>query len=208
MVLYIETLANIKADLGIPDTTDDAVLTRWLLGLQGRFDMHCRRVLLKQTDRIEIFDGDVSSLMLDAFPVESVSEVVIDADQDWTNANSILSSDDYLIASRRGRLLYGRGDSPWPAGNQCIRVTYTGGLVASDGTAANAYVDEAHVQALKRAFAMQSEFEWRNRTGIGVSQMNASGVVMSMAPGVPLALKEKTLLPEVETVLAPLVRYY
>ena len=206
MSLYINTIAEIKADLGIGDTTDDAVLTRWLEGLQGRIASHCGRAFLEESGRVEIFDGGYTSLLVHAWPIESVSGIVIAADQDWTDADSALDSDDYLVNYRRGAILYGRGTSRWPGGRQLIRVTYTGGLVAADGTAASSYVETRHLQALKRAFMMQGEFEWRQRTTLGLSQISMAGASIQQGPQVTLALKGTTLVPEVQTTLHPLMR--
>ena len=206
MSLYINTLVEMKAGLGIDDSVDDAVLTAWLEGLEGRIDMFCRRILLQETSRVEIHNGGETSLFVMAWPLETVSEVVIDGDQDWDNANSVLDSDDYLVNHRRGSILYGRGSSRWPEGALSIRVTYTGGLVAADGTAASSYVESSHLRSLKRAFMMQGEFEWRNRETLGITQISAGGVAKQVGAGVALALKGKTLLPEVEQTLAPLVR--
>lgn len=199
MSVYIATLAEIKADLGITDTTDDAVLTRLIEAVQGRFDTYCRRIFLEVAARQEIHDGGTSRIFVEAWPIESVSEVVIDGDQEWGSAESILASDDYLVDNRRGAILYGRGDVAWPSGKQCVRVTYSGGLVASDGTAANGYVDAGHLQTLKRALMMQVEFEWRNRLTLGQQSASMQGASVSLAPA--------ALLPEVSAALSPLVRW-
>ena len=206
MSLYIVTLAEMKATLGIADTVDDAVLTDWLEGVQGRVDGFLGRLLLEASGAQEILDGGETSLFVKRWPIESVSEIVINGDQDWTDANSILDSDDYLVNHRRGSILYGRGRSPWPDALQSIRVTYTGGMFNSDTTAANSYVTESDRESVRRAVYMQAGFEWRNRETLGITQINASGVGKQVGAGVALALKGKTLLPEVEETLWPLKR--
>lgn len=206
MSLYIATLAEAKADLGIGDTADDAVLTRWLEALQGRLETHCGRVFLEEASRREIHDGGVSELLVAAWPIESVSEILIDGDQDWTDPSDTLTTDDYLVEHKRGRIIYGRGSARWPALRQGIRVTYTGGLLDANGAAANSHCAAADVQALKRAFLMQGEFEWRNRQTLGLAQISATGMTVQAGAQVALALKGQTFLPEVETTLAPLRR--
>jgi len=204
--LYIKTLAEMKAELGIGDSVDDAVLTAWMEGTQGRMATHCRRLFLEQSSRAEIHDGGKTSLFVRAYPIETLSEVVVDQDQDWTDSANVLASDDYLANHKRGAIVYGRGGSPWPEGYQNIRVTYTGGLVASDGTAANSYVEDEDLQTLKRAFVMQAGFEWRNRETLGITQISQSGAARQVGAGVALALKGITLMPEVQEALGPLRR--
>lgn len=204
MTLYIATLAEIKADLGITDADDDLTLQRWLLGLQGRFDTHCRRTFLYQAVETEIFDGGAASLYMRRWPITGVHSIKIDADQDW-DAAAALSSADYVVAPRRGRIVYGRGTGNWPDGAQNIQVVYAGGFVKSDGTAA-AYVDEGDLQALKRAFAMQASYEWRNRRTLGMAAVSAQGVNVQQSAGGMLSMAGQTLLPEVESALKPLVR--
>lgn len=197
MALYIATLAEVKADLAIADTTDDAVLTRWLEGLQGRFDACCGRRFLYSSEETEILDGGVKSLFVRRWPIASMSAVAIDVDQDWTDEDNVLDSDDYIVEHRRGALLYGRGFAPWPEGRQCIRLVYAGGFVTNLGAAAS-YVDAYELQTLKRAFLMQGEFEWRNRRTLGLSQVSQNGTALSIAPA--------ALLPDVASALASLAR--
>ncbi len=206
MALYIVTLAEMKAELGIDDSVDDSVLTEWLEGLQGRIDGSLERTLLEGAGAQEIFDGGKSSLYVERWPIESVSEILIDGDQDWTDPDTTLDSDDYLVAHKRGRIVYGRGNAKWPSVMQGIRVTYTGGLIASDGTAANSNVKDSDLQAVRRAMFMQAGFEWRNRKTLGVTSISGSGVAKQVGAGATLAIRGKTLLPEVEETLFPLRR--
>jgi hypothetical protein len=206
MALYILTLAEIKAQLGISDTVDDNQITLWLEGLQGRIATHCGRALLEAENRVEILSGDVTELLLHCWPIESISEIVVNIDQDWTDAGSILASDDYLVNHERGAIRYARGMCRWPEGYRSIRVTYSGGLLSAAGAAANSYVDADHVQAVKRALLIQGTFEWRNRKTLGISQVSQGGASIQQGAQVALALVGQTLLPEVETTLLPLRR--
>jgi len=204
MSLYIATLAEVKADLGIEHTDYDAVLTEWMEGLQGRFDSFCNRVLLYSASETEYFNGGGSSLLLRRWPIESISSIIVDADQEW-DADDALDSDDYRLNYRRGRIVYGTGTYKWPAGFQNIRVVYAGGFVKSDGSACT-YVDATELDALRRAFFMQFGFEWRNRETLGVTQFSRDGASRQVGAGVALALKEKTLMPEVASTLTPFMR--
>lgn len=190
MSLYIVTLAEMKADLNITDTQDDAVLTRWLLGLQGRFEERCNRCLLRGEDIEEILDGGETYLFLSRFPVESVASVHVSAEQIWTDATKLLPTESILHKSR-GRLIR-PGSALWPEGEQNVRVVYTGGYVACDGVVAAGQT--AMPDALRGLFFMQAGFEWRNRLELGKSGVSVQGQSMQIA--------EAKLLPEVKSGLA------
>ena len=206
MGLYIVTLAEMKAELGVEDTNDDAVLTEWMEGIQGRFDEYCQRIFLYEADEEEIFDGDVTSLAVKRWPIDSAADIsiYIDADQAW-GSDTLLDSDDFRVNYRRGRIVYGTGTSKWTAGFQNIKVVYSGGFVKSDGTAATG-VEATQLDALRRAFFMQLGFEWRNRETLGITQISQSGAARQVGAGVALALKGKTLMPEVAETLRPFMR--
>jgi len=204
MSLYIMTLAEAKSILGITDTVDDATLTIWLSGLQGRFDQHCRRAFLYGENVTEYFDGGVTELLARRYPIDSVSSIIVDQDQAWS-ADEALDSADYVLNAVRGRVYYGTGKLPWPSGVQNIRMIYDGGFVKSDGTAAT-NVEDAELEALRRCFMLQANYEWRNRKILGISQVSQQGATVHQGAQVPLALKQMTLLPEVESGLQPFVR--
>jgi len=198
MTLYIMTLAEMKGALGIQDTRDDALLTLWMEGLQGRFDLACRRKFLYAAAAEETFDGGVSELLVKRFPIDAVASVTLDGDALSEDA------DDYTVDRQRGAIAFGIGVWPWPEGMQTIAVRYAGGFVKSDGTAAP-LTDETDLSWLRRAMLMQGTYEWRNRETLGLASVGARGVNVQAAAGVALA--GQTLLPEVETVLAPLKRW-
>lgn len=200
MSLYIVTLSEMKSILGITDAQDDSDLTFVMEGVQARIDQFCRRTLLSAAVS-EIFDGDQNRLYVDRWPIESVSEVVIDGDQDWNDPNSELDlTDDLLVNYGRGYLIYGRGNSKWPEGLQSIRVSYTGGLFSADadGTAANSYCKDSDIEAARRAMMMQARFEWQNKDTLGKKSISMQGASVNLA--------EAKLLPEVEQTLWPLRR--
>jgi len=191
MSLYIATLAEIKTSLGITDTTDDTLLTEWIEGVQGRFDVECRRRFLYAASSTEYFDGGVSDIFVNRYPIASITSIHVDADQEW-DADSLLASTDYRLTAVRGKIVYGYGSSPWPDGIQNVRVIYAGGFVKSDGSAST-YVDAAELDALRRALYLQVGFEWRNRQNLGLNSINGEGVSVSVAPA--------DLLPEVKAIL-------
>ncbi len=193
MSLYILTLAEARAELGLTDTADDEVLARWMDGLQGRFDGFLKRTLARATDAVELLDGGEPVLYLKRWPVESVTSVHMDADQVW-DAASLLDSGDYRLSALRGTLVRGvDGMIRWDKGVQNVRVVYSGGFVPAGQTATAAQF--AMPDDLRRAFAMQLGYEWRNRRSLGQQSVAAQGVSVSLAPA--------ALLPDVEAVLNP-----
>jgi hypothetical protein len=187
-MLWMMTLAEIKGMLGINDPIDDVNLTLKMENLQGRFESELSRTLLRGT-YTEYFDGGDTSLFLSAFPVESITSVYVDASRVFA-ASSLLTSDQYALYRLRGQLKYGSG-TPWPDGIQNIQVTYIGGYVA----AGTNVIDGQYAMdvSLRGAFAMQFEFEWRNKNNLGTNSMSAQGASLNLAPA--------KFLPEVQRVL-------
>lgn len=204
-MLYIMTIDEAKADLGIKDIEDDAVLTRLMEGLQGRFDAWLGRTLLRGEGVTEYFDGGRSSVCLARYPLETIASVSVDDSQDWTAG--LLDSDEYRANLAQGRIFYGTENrviypegmrnTRWPDGLQNIRVVYTGGYLACGSTAGagQTVIDEA----IRRAFALQIGFEWRNRLNYGQASAGAAGVNVTIS--------KAALLPEVEDGLLAFKRF-
>jgi len=192
-MLYIRTIDEIRAMLGIADTRDDAAIIAWAEGLQGRLDSHCRRTFLRETDAVELHAGAVAVIYCEHFPVESVASITI---------NGTSAEVPAVLDRRRGRI---PADCPygWEEGE--IAVTLTGGLIQADGTR-SPLAGNAEVQALKRAFDLQLNFEWRGRKTLGLAQVSQQGASIQAPAQITLALKGMTFLPEVESTLQPLRR--
>lgn len=191
MSLFLATLIELKAELGIEDVRDDAILAQHAEGLQGRFEAHLNRFLLRAENAVELFDGGAPALLLSRFPVESVASVYVSADQTW-DATTLLEADDYRLSAERGRLYYGTsGVDRWPAGVANVRVAWTGGYVAVGTPAASGQF--AMPAALSGAFRLQFGFEWRNRKTLGTQSFGAQGANVSLAPAKFLAAVEDAL---------------
>lgn len=190
-MLYIMTIGEIRNLLGINDTREDLELESWAEPLQGRLANHCRRRFFYKTVT-EDYEGGGRYLYLRRYPIDTVSSVTIGVD---TIAVSAIE-----INERRGKVAYGH---VWPM--DTVTLTYTGGLIQSDGSAApNA--DEEDVLSLKRAFGLQLNYEWRNRKTLGLSQVSQQGVSLQSGMQPSLAMRNMTLLPEVQSTLQPLRR--
>jgi len=187
----IVTLSEMKAELGLSDTTDDALLTQAMAALDGRFDSFLNRILARGINVIEYFDGGGRTLLLARFPVESVTSINVDADAVW-GAATLLGSTDYRLNKLRGRIVFGAdGSESWPTGYQNIRVVYTAGFVA--GGEIPPAGQSAMPEAIRRAYILQCAFEWRNRTHLGQQSVSAQGGSINLAPA--------KLLPEVQDIL-------
>ena len=203
IMLYICTLDEIKANLGVDDAQDDEHLTRRMEALQGRFENHCNRDFLLADGVTMYFNGGDTALYVQRFPIVSITSIAIDGDQDWEN--NLLDSDGYRPELGIGKIWYGHGSSRWPGGIQNIRTIHRGGYVAAGSTPGTG--ETAMPEGLRRAFFMQIEFEWRNKESLGVNQVSAQGVSVQQGAQVSLALKNRTFVPEVETSLQPYIRY-
>lgn len=192
MSLYICTLAEAKAELGLKDTTDDAVLTTWMDGLQGRFVDHLRRDLLRAERRTELACGDGGDvLLLKLFPVEQVHSIKCATDGEFEAANPLVEFNDFVVTPLRGKI--SAIGWIWPTRPETIQIVYTGGYLAAGSEAVSGAT--AMPAALRRAFLLQLGFEWRNRQNLGKQNVNAQGSSVQLAPA--------KFLPEVEDGLAP-----
>lgn len=181
-MLYMATLNQLKAELGIKDIQDNVQLQDLAEGMQSRFDGFCNRRFTYAADEVEIHDGGVSALELQRFPIVSVASVHLSDDQEWTNS-TLVPTTSYVAHLERGLIFYRIGFKQWYSGQQNIRVQYTGGYRADNVP-----------EDLKRAFRMQVCFEWRNRTTLGMQSMSAGGVSSTFAPADLLAEVKSTLL--------------
>lgn len=195
-MLYIATLAELKSELGINDPEDDNEIIRKATALQGRFDDHLCRTLLRGASVEEILDGDCTWLLPKRYPIEAVAEIYIDTDGEF-DADTEIDSDDFRVNKTLGRILYGRGSTKWPAGFQNIKIVYSGGYVAAGETIGVGQT--AMPETIRRAFFMQFAFEWRNKNTLGNQSVSAQGGSVSLAPA--------KFLPEVDDALFPYKRF-
>ena len=181
----ILTLAELKAELGIADSQEDALLAARAAELQGRFEDHCGRLFDRATVSAEEHNGGARAIYLRRFPVESVALV------ESREGETFTLDEDFFLYHDRGVLVVYSG--LWPDGFRNLRASYTGGYVAA-GTTPSAG-QSAMPEGLRRAFRMQFAYEWRNRVNLGRAQVNAQGGSIQLSPA--------GLLPDVEKGLAP-----
>lgn len=129
----LTTLANVKGDLNIVDTSQDAYLTTLIARASAAVANYCNRVLPAETVTETFYEdrdsypwetpGGVSPLQLTRWPAQSVASVV-------ENDDDLISGfgDDFVVDLGRGQLtrLNPNGYAcSWPAQN--IVVNYVGG---------------------------------------------------------------------------------
>jgi hypothetical protein len=203
--LYIVTLAEMKAELKLDDAEEDANLTLWMNGMQGRFDARLNRRLLKQ-DRIEILDGGMMRVYVHNYPIVSVESIHLDPAGQFDSATLLDDADGYRALDERGEILCGLyGSEPWPMGYGNIRVAYTGGYYACDAEE----VPDGYTMPddIRLAFMMQMGSLWANRGNLGITSKGKDGSTVQYGAGVMLTLNNMTLLPDVEMILDKYTRY-
>lgn len=179
--LYIVTLSEIKAVLGITDDQDDAQLTLLAQGLQGRFENFSRRLLKREENRVETHDP-TATVFLRLFPVEDIASVKIGdetydgSEISWTAERGYV----HIIELYRVR-------NP-------IEITYTAGYHLPGEPGMFPMPED-----LRRALLMQLRYEFKNKDTLGMTSMSAQGHSVNLSPA--------DLLPEVKSILQPYRRY-
>jgi len=192
-MLFICTLQEIKEELEIKDPADDVVLTRHAEGLQDRFEEYLNRDLLRAENFVEICDGGAHAVLLSRFPLESVATVHQSQQQVWDD-NSLVDAKNYTLHLDRGRVIWtpqGATTKSWAAGEQSIRVVYTGGYVGA-GTSAQAG-QTPMPDAIRGGYMIQFSYEWRNRRTLGTSAVSAQGSSVTMSPAKLLAMATEAM---------------
>jgi uncharacterized phiE125 gp8 family phage protein len=123
----LTTLANAKAWLKIPtlETGTDSMVEMFINAASDDIEQYTQRKLKAQS-HTEIQHGRGSNAILcHEFPVNSITELRIDPDSDFTDASTLIDADDYrLEASSDCIFLLTR---LFPRGYSNIRVIYNAG---------------------------------------------------------------------------------
>ncbi len=117
----LTTLAKVKSYLKIDlsQTNDDERLEDLINSCSNAIENYCDRKFKEQTFTDEEYDGaDTSYLLLQQFPIKSVSSVNVDS--------VTLTTDQYKVKKSNGTLV--RINSIWPKGDINVTVTYVAGF--------------------------------------------------------------------------------
>jgi hypothetical protein len=113
--------------VGADENTDwDGALTKLGLGVAGRFNAFCNRVLQRVVDQVDEFNASTTAIVLRAYPVEEIETTQI---RSFTGALDEFSGG-YQLDQRAGMMLFRSAPGD---GTERIVVTYTGGFWLNDG---------------------------------------------------------------------------
>lgn len=102
----LTTLASVKAELGITDTTQDTLLEALISGISAQIGVYLKRTLKKTTHLTEPYAvNNMLSLYLKDYPIQSVSEVKLSGAVLSSGSGYFLSGEDALA----GRLYREQG---------------------------------------------------------------------------------------------------
>ncbi len=128
----LTSLANVKAELGLTTTDDDATLTRYIKSASKAISQFCNRVFQAETIQDEFWPDrelysyqvptSLSSLQLTRWPVVSLTSVT-ENDGDLSDGTDFRVDPANGLLVRLDGLKYPTGWQAWP-----ISVTYVGGF--------------------------------------------------------------------------------
>lgn len=190
-------LQDVRDRIGISsgDTDDDAAIKDIIRGVSGMFDTYCNRILLlNSTDATEYYDGEDDILMVQRFPVVSVTSLTESAEgtYDWDNETALTEDEHFRVLNELGIIRRLNGNK-FMTGIDTIRLVYTGGYCAAGVTAGTG--ETALPDDLREAAIMQSQFVFKRRDDIGLTATSGQGMsitkfsAMSLLPMVKSTLE-------------------
>jgi uncharacterized phiE125 gp8 family phage protein len=124
----LTTLAQAKSYLKIPSgvTSDDALVELFINAASADLERDCDRLFKAQTIT-EYQDGKGhNAILLREWPLNSITEVRVDAGSDFTDADTLLDADEYRIHDEENALI--RVNALWPKGYRNIKIIYNAGF--------------------------------------------------------------------------------
>lgn len=118
-----DTLANVKTQLGVTGTTDDALLTKLQAAADDFIARHCGRAF-DGGSYTEDLDGGSRMLVLTNYPIQAVTSVNVDPARTFAPA-TVIPSTEYFVRPDDGTV-ESLGSAFGPAGEPgVVRVAYT-----------------------------------------------------------------------------------
>lgn len=126
--------SDVKTFLGITVTGDDALLTTLLTQIEEYVqNVYCERQFAA-ANHTEYYDGDGSGvLLLDNYPIVSVTSVHDDTDREY-GADDLIDSDDIITYEKEGKLVL--DGLCFTKGNKNVKVVYRAGYGSGEGETA------------------------------------------------------------------------
>jgi len=122
--MALTSLTKVKEFLRITDNNDDTLLTNLISRVEKEVKEYCQRDF-EATDYTEYYDGDgTDTLLVDNYPINSVSELYDDPDRDF-GADTLIDPSDYVIYSEEGKVVL--DGSVFSKGKKNIKIVYNAG---------------------------------------------------------------------------------
>lgn len=124
----LTTLTRLKSYLGITSSSQDAKLTKLIIGVSQFVQRYCRRKFATGAV-VELYNGNGGKdLFLNANPVSTSPALTLERRSDYNNSDSweTVSSELYFIDYTKGKITM---EGCFWEGTQNYRVSYTGGYI-------------------------------------------------------------------------------
>lgn len=197
MLTQLTTL-KARLDLAESDVQDDALLTRFIVAVSGRFERQCNRLFGRGDDATYEFRADARAILPERYPVESISkwELKDDETTGWVTQTDIV----YLFGPGQVviELAVALGTSA-----QIGRITYDGGYVLPGGTVSTGQT--ALPDELENACVEQVVYLFQNRNRLGLAGVSGQGG--SLQKDLMSVVTPAVFLPDVMSVLKKYERW-
>jgi uncharacterized phiE125 gp8 family phage protein len=136
---WIANLTELKAHLGITDAAQDTFLENLTNRAYKILETYLGRVI-KSATYTEYMDGDgTGELILNQFPIISVTSIHDDLDRDFTST-FLIAATDYVIYKERGVIKLFRNEGAFQKGLQNLKVIYVAGYATVPGDLVDALI--------------------------------------------------------------------
>jgi len=169
------TLADIRDRLGLADgdTDNDALLNRILVGIEDMFSSYTGRELILNAAAVtEYFTGCGSRLLINRYPIVSVTSIIESYDYSFTETALTANSDYRLVGGGKNGIIY-RMNMNWPDTEDIIQIIYKGGCCAAGQTPGDG--EFAMPADLREAAIEQASFIYKRKDDIGLSAVSFDG---------------------------------
>jgi len=144
------TIADVYEFLSVSGSDDDVLMQNLIDRKTEQFEQYCQLDSFYVADYTEYYDGDYSSyLFVKNFPINSITEIAVDADWVW-GSDSTVTATDYRIVEKN----HIANKSYFSEGLQNIKVQYNAGysVIPAD-------IQEAMIEEVSRTYHRRKEID-------------------------------------------------
>ena len=183
----LAVLSDLRTQLNISGTDEDARLTTALNTATAMLEQHCRRRLeYVAADQTETYDGGDGTIYLLRWPVTTIVSVKEDLDGDFASVDALVSGTDYRLIADRGRLLRLPSGLAWLCGDRSVQVIYRGGWADPNSAAPSGTSHPPqHVQSACLLQAAEC-YKRRSDPGYKAAEGAAGGIQFGYSPDMKL----------------------